>query len=310
MHRDAPSVRFARGFTLVELLVVIVIIGMLMALLLPAVNAVREAGRRTTCVNNQFQQAFAMIRFANSKRYVPGWRNAVTVGSGTAFYSWPVVILPDMERKDVWNAVSGTTAFTAPYISFFVCPSSPPDALTSPFLAYVGSAGAGSNAAGLRGTGVMLDTTGTGSMSGRVSIDDVAGGDGTATTLILSEECGPRVTTSGSWNVQPTPASNGVVNWASSTPVFGLVNATVPSKVINSGTFTTAAPSAANMPNSNHPGGAVVAFCDGHTGFLKDSLQARVYAQLMSWNQQISGTTSPYSAWVGTYTVLQEGDYQ
>lgn len=304
--------RRTTAFTLVELLVVMVIIAMLLGLLLPAVNAVREAGRRTSCTMNQANQALAANRFNDSKRYVPGWRNWVS-GSSVAF-SWPVVLLPNLERKDVYNAIAANPAAPpATYISFFVCPSSPPDTLTNPTLAYAGNAGAGSNAAGLRGTGVMLDVTGAGSAYARVSMDDVAGNDGTATTLLLSEQCGPWITTQDSWNVSFSGAGPGVATWAATTPVFGIVGTTLPTKVINSGS---AAPGSAttagylNMPSSNHPGGAVAAFCDGHTVFLKDSLARPVYAQLLSWNQSLSGTTAPYSTWIGTYTILAEGDYQ
>ena len=68
------------GFTLVELLVVITIIGILIGLLLPAVNSAREAGRRTTCQNNLHQLALAILQHESAKKYLPtaGWGYAWT----------------------------------------------------------------------------------------------------------------------------------------------------------------------------------------------------------------------------------------
>ncbi|TWT43125.1 DUF1559 domain-containing protein [Botrimarina hoheduenensis] len=74
-HRSAvyPKYFFCskRAFTLVELLVVIAIIGILVALLLPAVQAAREAARRSTCVNNMRQLALATLNFESANRYLP-----------------------------------------------------------------------------------------------------------------------------------------------------------------------------------------------------------------------------------------------
>ncbi len=275
----------------------ITIIAVLMGLLLPAVQAVREGGRRTVCQNNQYQLAMAAIRHSEQNNFIPGWRNIVT----TSAQSWPVMIMPFIERSDIWRSVlSGTVPSV--FVASFVCPSSPPDSQTGPTLAYAGNCGSLSNAR--RFDGVMLDT---GTSTGRLSLDEVSSNDGTAFTLILSEKCGPgsgaTTLTPASWNAAPTSSfGNGV-------SLFGIVGTTPPAKVINSGTSGAAnAPGFFSQPSSNHPGGAVVAFCDGHTEFVKDALAAGVYAQLLSWDDSQARATSPYSNWGAT--LLNEALYK
>ena len=313
-----PAVR--RGFTLVELLVVITIIAVLMGLLLPAVQAAREGGRRTVCQNNLYQVSFAAIRFNDQNGFVPGWRNVGPIMNGTS--SWPIGLLPFLERSDIirsGTASGGAITFTSlPFLTVYVCPSSPPDTQTGPTLAYAGNCGTGSNLNNAKYNGVMLDTTITsGALLGRISLDDISSWDGTATTVILSEKCGPGLPgtplTQASWSATIS-GSNGALSSSAfgtnGTAAFGTVGAT-PGKVINPEKIQGAGSSSTagfyNMPSSNHPGGAVAGFCDGHTEFLKDALTPRVYMLLLnSYNTQATGT------WGGLtrQDILNEGDYK
>jgi prepilin-type N-terminal cleavage/methylation domain-containing protein len=316
------------GFTLVELLVVISIIAVLMGLLFPAVQAAREAGRRTSCMNNQYQMGIACYRSADTNGFMPGWRNALITTSTTITPSWPVMILPFVERSDLYSQLTGAgvtvTSGTlrvggvdvTTYISLFACPSSPTDTNLRPWLAYAGNGGSASNVASQRFDGVMLDTTIlSGPNSGRISLEDIASGDGTTNTLLLSEECGPFVSSALSvWTVVPSAATSFSFLPASATqpPAFGVVGSP-PSKIVNSGSATPTVafpttPGVYSQPSSNHPGGAVAAFCDGRTVFLKDNLTSQVYAQLLSWKNRTASSFA--DTWGARNYLLTEADYQ
>ena len=163
VSNNSPILR-SRGFTLVELLVVIAIIGVLVALLLPAIQAAREAARRTQCVNNIKQMGLGAANYESAKgvfppgRLLPDWTVNGAAQSGysnynsvnqnaatrTGFYSVHIWLLPYMEANNVYQLINfnvgqvlqmttggGTTPFNVNYNAYntaqglFICPSDP-----------------------------------------------------------------------------------------------------------------------------------------------------------------------------------------
>ncbi|MFM9057808.1 MAG: DUF1559 domain-containing protein [Planctomycetaceae bacterium] len=319
--QPGPNAHRTRAFTLVELLVIIAILGLLMALLLPAVQAAREAARRTACLNNQRQIAVAGAQFAEANGFVPGWRHRIAISSGTIFPAWPVVILPFVERAPLLAKVTGTTPTgyvgLSDRVAVYVCPSSVAVDSGSSSLVYAGNCGSASNLR--RFDGVMLDTTDmslvSGANRGRLSLASIAEQDGATNTVLLSEKSANTLlnaTGGGAGNWNTTTASGTSFTFTPGTgsvPGVGLTsnplsNPLNPS-VLGSGTTD---PGLVNMPSSNHPGGVVVALCDGNVRFIADSVSGAVYAQLLSWDHENARTDTPYSTW-SPQPLLSGADY-
>ena len=143
---EFPSVVKRQAFTLVELLVVISIIGILIGMLLPAVQSVREAARQTSCKNNLRQLAIGCLNYESAHERLP---QGCVMGQGAG---WSAYILPHLEQKSLFDQIDLTDHSTAPtgagnashwtsgsneaacatFLPIFRCPSDPvPDHIDS-----------------------------------------------------------------------------------------------------------------------------------------------------------------------------------
>ena len=122
-----------RAFTLVELLVVIAIIGILIALLLPAVQAAREAARRMQCSNNLKQVALGLHAHHESVRSFPMGLSNAPIGGVDTMVTWMAALLPYLEQKNVLGMMDSTATWPHYYtinapvyrqnIATYRCPS-------------------------------------------------------------------------------------------------------------------------------------------------------------------------------------------
>ena len=147
--------RERNGFTLVELLVVIAIIGILIGMLVPAVQSVRESARRVTCLNNMRQLGLALHNYESAHMAFPPSRlapddqsipSSVTnsPGAESAFQSWTTLILPYVEQgnlasqfdfKQPWfdSENSSNSLVISQSLQLFKCPSAPSTEATDPY---------------------------------------------------------------------------------------------------------------------------------------------------------------------------------
>ena len=137
--------RKSQAFTLVELLVVIAIIGILIALLLPAVQAAREAARRSQCTNNIKQLALSLHNYPDVTKSFPAGSSAFTAGGDVPGYaplnqSWITRLLPFVEQgameidmvtnATLWTGVAPGTWQSETLLSVVMCPCSVSNYLT------------------------------------------------------------------------------------------------------------------------------------------------------------------------------------
>jgi prepilin-type N-terminal cleavage/methylation domain-containing protein/prepilin-type processing-associated H-X9-DG protein len=303
------------GFTLIELIVVMAIIGILAGLLLPAVQAAREASRRASCQNNLRQLGFALQHFEGVYKVFPasGWTTSGPGNPAGKHVGWRSLILPYIEQAGAqqlydfsqhwWDGTNATVA--AVPIKTFQCPSVParldvmsaaahpprpsmmfanPIAPTD-FEAIMGVQPASINAH--LGSALYSDSNRYSVMHRNSTTRMVDIRDGTSRTIMVVE-CGARPLVYRGGRAESSLSNDQGIGWADSEGAFSLDGARVDGSAEGCGPAGGCA-TAMNAKNDNepfsfHPGGGNCLFADSHVDFVQESIDLRVFSALCTRN--------------------------
>lgn len=305
-----------KGFTLVELLVVIAIIGILIGMLLPAVQSVREAARRISCSNNIRQMAFASLNFESANQRLPaGHDHSRTMGFNDPFsngFGWRSKILEFMELSGLSNQFNFDLKLDDPVnaphaetiLPRFLCPSDPAlndtlsvvsSRLSQSLSNYIGSGGSfewsfvpsnGSRSDGLMGrTGNRTDQSTPLPVGFRhlgVELADIH--DGTSNTFFFGETVKHGQDPSFIWD----PVAFGAVN-PPSLSARTLSQVRTGHGEFNPDPLTANVVVLRNSFGSQHPNGSNFVLADGSTHFVNNSVEHTQTSYIAFLNGQQRG---------------------
>jgi prepilin-type N-terminal cleavage/methylation domain-containing protein/prepilin-type processing-associated H-X9-DG protein len=300
--------RFGLGFTLVELLVVIAIIGVLVALLLPAVQAARESSRRTKCQSGLRQWALAMHNFHDVNNNLPYFSQSIPNRQ-----TWAPFVMPYLEQANLVSAYTLSThwynapnlAVTQIQLPIFYCPSDRPKAMWLDQTGYISARGNylvnygnltwGNDTAFGPGHGPFGVTTITSAASSQYTPYQCRFAqitDGTSNTLLMSEvivarqdnnQGGAGVWQNGdfrghiwhdAWMSSPAHCPNlfMTINGPNSTVPDNALCGTIPNTDPKMPCVSGSSTSRVNSARSRHPSGVNASLCDGSVRFFPDSI--------------------------------------
>ena len=289
-----------RGFTLIELLVVISIIAVLIALLLPAVQAARAAARRSQCLNNMKQIGLAFGNFHDVNQGFPPARTVTQPGTTTkAAHGWCVNLLPFLEGGTMANAYNLANDFysvanstvTRATVGTFVCPATPAADRTIDLAQGTTKYGT-QGMAGDYLVNHLISSTGLPSGSSRLPalltedllqpIREIT--DGTSQTALAHEQAGRPDYYLRGWARQPTANPTNPNWWGAWTSYQHFTYQGYSADGLAAGNAC-----AINCSNSQgiysfHAGGANVGFCDGSVRFVKEGVGVPTMLALLTRN--------------------------